>query len=289
MQQAIDYDLNFYSYLTGLIEALGTITVHKIYSKYKNYYPKMIIVFRLNDIPLAEKLMSITKAGRDEKKQYCAIWHLESIENVIKIIKVINGLMRTPKIKALYHAIHWFNNYLNTYIKPLPLDPSPVDSNGWLAGFSDGNSNFSMTLTHRKKKGGIIYKKVQAFFHLKLKHNYFRKALEQVSISYFNILSEISRYFRVNLYSRSRQRKKKFFYVYKVIVNNIKSHRKVIEYFDGYPLYSSKYLTFICWKHIVEQIIISDGKLLSENIQDVRAQFNKNHTIFYFSLLDSMV
>jgi hypothetical protein len=114
-----------------------------------------------------------------------------------------------------------------------------------LAGFSDGDSNFSITLTDRKKKGSITSKRVRAFFRIELRQNYHREAsVEQGGISYFRILSEISRYYDVNLYSRSREQGDKIYYSYMVIAHSIPSHLKVIEYFDRYPLYSSKYLAY---------------------------------------------
>jgi hypothetical protein len=73
----------------------------------------------------------------------------------------------------------------------------------------------------------------------------------------------------------------------------MQSHLKVIEYFDRYPLYSSKYLAYKDWKHVVEQIRLREGKpLTSENIleiQKIKAQFKISHTKFDFSHLDSIV
>jgi hypothetical protein len=219
---------------------------------------------------------------------------IQNINDVIKIIKIINGFMRTPKIEALHRAINWYNNNMSTNIEPLGLDLSPIDSNAWLAGFSDGDSNFSITLTDRKKEGKITSKRVRAFFRIELRQNYHREAsVEQGGISYFRILSEISRYFDVNLYSRSREQGDKIYYSYTVIAHSIPSHLKVIEYFDRYPLYSSKYLAYKDWKYVVEQIRLRDGKpLTSENIleiEKIKAQFNNNRTVFDFSHLDSIV
>src|SRR6266704_1646121 len=47
------------AYLAGLIEADGSFAIHDKDSKAKKYLPKILIVFSLNDSPLAEKLMSI--------------------------------------------------------------------------------------------------------------------------------------------------------------------------------------------------------------------------------------
>ena len=55
--------------------------------------------------------------------------------------------MRIPKIEALHRVIN--ENY-NSFIVYLCLDEFHIDSNSWLAGFTDGN--FSITVYDRKKK-----------------------------------------------------------------------------------------------------------------------------------------
>jgi len=284
------------AYLAGLIEADGSFAIHDENSKAKRYLPKIIIVFSLNDIPLAEKLISVTKVGKlyNKPQQGCILWQIQKTEDVIKIINLINGFMRTPKIEALYRAIKWYNDFYNMDIKLLDLDKSPINSNAWLAGFSDGDGNFSINLTDRKKKGTITTKRVQAFFRLELRQNYHRNSLvNQVGISYFDVLDIIARYLGVNLYSRSREQNDKIFYSYMVISHNIQSHIKVIDYFDRYPLYSSKYLTYKDWKYVVEQIKLRGGKpLTAENILEInkiKAQFNKNRKNFDFTHLESIV
>ena len=282
-------------YLAGLIEADGSFAVHDKNSKAKKYAPKIFIVFSLNDNPLAEKLASIIQVGKIYKKenQGSVLWSIQNSEDVIKIIHIINGYMRTPKIEALHRAIAWYNDNMNTDIKPLDLDLSPIDSNSWLAGFTDGDGNFSITLTDRKKKGVVTSKRVQAFFRIELRQNYHKEvSIVQGGISYFEILDKIARYLKVNLYSRSREQKDKIFYVYMVISHNSESHKKTIEYFDRYPLYSSKHLAYKDWKYTVEQIQLRSGKpLTAENIkeiQKIKDQFNNNRKEFYFTHLDTI-
>lgn len=68
---------------------------------------------------------------------------------LLKVIKLMNGHMRTPKIEALHRIIEWFNNeIIYDQIVPLGLDSSPLSSNSWLAGFieADGNFYFSINL-----------------------------------------------------------------------------------------------------------------------------------------------
>jgi DNA-binding transcriptional regulator WhiA len=92
------------SYLAGLIEGDGTIVTP---SK-KGYAPQIIIVFNLKDLPLAEHLQFIIKCGKIQKPKGRGyiLWAIQDIEGIIKIINLINGYMRTPKIEALHRLIN---------------------------------------------------------------------------------------------------------------------------------------------------------------------------------------
>lgn len=72
--------------------------------------------------------------------------------------------MRTPKIEALHRAIKWYNDHYNINIKSLGLDQSPINSNARLAGFTDGDGNFSINLVDRKKKKRCNYYKKSTSF-----------------------------------------------------------------------------------------------------------------------------
>ena len=284
------------SYLAGLIESDGSFAIHDKDSNAKKYRPKILIVFNLADKPLAKKLADITNAGTvyDKKNAGYVIWQIQDIEGVIKIINIINGYMRTPKIEALHRAIRWFNEFYNYNIDCLGLDLSPIDSNAWLAGFTDGDGNFSISLTDRKKKGNITTKRVQTFFRIELRQNYHRYAsVEQGGTSYFVILSKIASYLGVNLYSRTREQKDKVFYAFMVISHSEASHVKVINYFNRFPLYSSKYLAYKDWSYLVEQTRLRAGKVLTKEeiseVEAIKAQFNNKRTSFDFSHLDTLI
>lgn len=282
-------------YLAGLIEADGSIAVHNKDSNAKKYRPKILVVFSTADEPLAKKLANITNAGKVYNKNNagCVIWHIQKTEDVIKIINIINGYMRTPKIEALHRAINWFNEFDKCSIDTLGLDLSPIDSNAWLAGFTDGDGNFSITLTNRKKKGNITSKRVQAFFRLELRQTYHGDvSVEQGGTSYFVILSKIATYLGVNLYSRTREQNDKVFYAFMVISHSAASHANVISYFDRFPLYSSKYLAYKDWYYVVEQAKLRAGKVLTpkeiSEVEKIKAQFNSKRKSFDFSHLDSL-
>jgi len=71
------------------------------------FRPKIIIVFNEKDKPLAEKLSTELKVGKviDRFKGGHVILQILAKQEVLKIINLINGYMRTPKIEALHRAI----------------------------------------------------------------------------------------------------------------------------------------------------------------------------------------
>lgn len=72
--------------------------------------------------------------------------------------------MRTPKLEALHRAIRWINEKDNSSIPCLGIDTSPLNSNSWLAGFTDADGNFSITVYNRKKNSKVLKTNVQTFF-----------------------------------------------------------------------------------------------------------------------------
>lgn len=136
---------------------------------------KIIIVFHINDRPLAERLSAVLKLGIVVSRSSAGHVLLQILakEEVFKIINLINGHMRTPKIEALHRAIRWINEKDNSSIPCLGVDTSPLNSNSWLAGFTDAEGNFS--ITNRKKNSKLVRTNVQIFFRIEVKQNYSRE------------------------------------------------------------------------------------------------------------------
>ena len=288
----VNKNSNFASYLAGLIEGDGYIGVQQPNSKTKVVYrPKIIIVFNINDKPLAEKLCSELKVGKiiDREKAGHVLLQILAKEEVLKMIHLINGFMRTPKIEALHRAINWINKQDNTYIACLGLDLSPLDSNSWLAGFTDADGSFTISLTERKKNGVSLGKRVQTFFRIEVKQNYSREVTQnQGGSSYFNILTEIAAFLTVNLYTRTRKTENKVFYAFLAVAHNSRSHEIARRYFDRFPLYSSKYLAYKDWCLVQD---LHRGNLTKEKLDKIKMiknNFNSKRKVFNFSHLDSL-
>jgi hypothetical protein len=279
-------------YLAGLIEGDGHIAVHDKSSKSKVFRPKILIVFNEKDKPLANRLSAVLGVGKviDRSKAGHVLLQILAKGEVLKVINLINGYMRTPKIEALHRAINWINENDNTSIPLLDLDLSPIDSNSWLSGFSDADANFSITIYDRKKNEKVIRTNVQTFFRIEVKQNYSRYVtIDQGGSSYFFILTKIASFFTVNLYTRTRYKEDKVYYAFMAIAHNSRSHEIVRKYFNNFPLYSSKYLSYKDWCKVQD---LHKGKLLNKEclteIKKIKSQFNNKRKNFDFSHLNNL-
>jgi LAGLIDADG endonuclease/Cytochrome C and Quinol oxidase polypeptide I len=246
-------------YLAGLIEGNGTISVHNPNNTTKIFSPKIIIVFKKTDLPLANYLQNITKCGQVliKPERGYVLWQIQDIVSIFTIVSIINGFMRTPKIEALYRIIDWLNNYIinnnninnllgpeatNTYIlENQPLDSSPIDNNAWLSGFTDADGNFSINIQKRTNKNST---RVQLTYRLEINQNYNKSDIEANKESFFPIISKIGLYLGVTVYSRSRIINDKIYYSFIVLSHNKLSNSKVCDYFNKFSLLSSKFLDY---------------------------------------------
>ena len=122
--------------------------MHDKNSKSKVYRPKILIVFNIHDRPLAEKLSAILKVGKviDRSSAGHVLLQILAKEEVLKIINLINGRMRTPNFfycrfalkrkyyryrgqykKKKYGSIFFF---INKKDKNPPLPPPPGGGQG---------------------------------------------------------------------------------------------------------------------------------------------------------------
>jgi hypothetical protein len=317
-------------YLSGLIEGDGTFAVHDTNSMAKKYNPMIIVVFKKADLPLANYLCGLTQCGKVyvKSERGYVLWQISDIVSVFKICCIINGYMRTPKHESLNRAISWFNQYIIinkdskltstksilSIIYPIeckPLDDSAIDSNSWLAGFTDADGNFSINIHKRKNKN---YTRVQPCFSLEIRQTYHRinnhisesssnnvgdnKSQKTITLSpthkgmtggeegYFYIMSKIANYFKVNLYNRSRTLNNKVFSSFTIMAHNQNSLYISINYFNKYPLLSSKYLDYLDWLTIVElrRMNVNTLSYLDKAII-TRKDFNKSRTTFTWNHL----
>lgn len=122
---------NLNSYLAGLFEGDGHIWLQKDVGKMaKKHNPRFCITFGLKNEPLAKKLLSIIEFGhiRYKPQDNAVVLTISPVKGLTRIVKLINGELRTPKIDQLYNLIDWLNKHHNTNIPKLPLRGTPLGS-----------------------------------------------------------------------------------------------------------------------------------------------------------------
>jgi len=144
------------SYLAGLIESDGSIIIPKnSLSK-----PTIKIVFNIKDRPLANCLMERLGSGSIQSASENAVLYvIRDKLGIVNIVNLINGEFRTPKIKALHKIIDWINanpKYNNSnIIDKMPLNTTPLGSNSWFSGFTEGDGSFNIRVTEGIKYNNI--------------------------------------------------------------------------------------------------------------------------------------
>lgn len=214
----------------------------------------MSIVFNSKDKPLALQLMKTLGYGSLQKSnvESAVLLVIRNKGGLIDLISLVNGKFRTPKIASLYLLIDWVNDsrtyssIIGTKIKKLPLDSSNLASNAWLSGFSEGDSSFQIRITEGK------YNHISTYYEISQ-----GRLDSQLLEGYKDILQNIANFFlgslsEVYLSKFDISGKQKF---YRAKTTSKLGANEVIQYFNRFPLFSSKYLDFLSWKEATNLIV----------------------------------
>lgn len=234
--------LNYW--LAGLIEGDGSIII----PNNKLQYPYIRIAFHEKDLPLAKKLTEWVGYGNinEVKSSKLVVWTVYEEEALKDLINRINGKMRTPKVHRLDKLIDWYNlsnKKAGHLLVSKGLDSTPLDSNAWLAGMSDADSNFNIIISSPFGRNSI---RIQTHWRLEFS----QKTYHGYDQLYWGSL--ISSFLNTTLYSRSREIEGRLYSSFIVMTYSEKSNQTIIDYFNKYPLLSTKYLDFKDWVRVVE-------------------------------------
>ena len=282
---------NFASYLTGLIEGDGSIIVPtKDITSYKPFFE---ITFHIDDLILAQNIQSIIGGNIRLKQNYCVLI-IKKKSEVLYIMNLLNGKMRTPKIEALHRMITWYNLNYHTKIKILGIDISPLQTNNWLAGFIDADGSFYLNWLLDKKG---LATSLQYYMRIAQRKNY-SKLNNFFKTSYFIIMQKIANFLYVPLRFRNRLRKSGLTEsAYEVRSANYISNYTILSYLLQYPLFSYKYLNINVQLNLLRLSLnknykLSNGLSNLENLKlkskgynlssDKRVKYHSNHISIYF-------
>jgi hypothetical protein len=168
--------------------------------------------------------------------------------------------------------------------KILPLSETPIDSDAWLAGFTDADGNFNLNIS--KRKNGK--KRVQIMFRIEVKQFYNKSLIRNSEnfSSFIPVCSMIAEFFGLGIYYRTRKEK-----YHSILISSMSFHTnvKVIKYFNTFPLFSSKYLDYSNWKMVYDMQkkklhLTLEGLKICE---EIKRNYNKKRSKFSWDHLNN--
>lgn len=248
-----------YSYLSGLLEGDGNIFVPKDIKG----QPSISFALPTKDLPLFLLIQRDLKHGHiykiKGKNAYQYI--ISNLEGIVLIMNYINGFMRTKKILKLYELIDFLDTkYPGKYnIKKLPLDNSDIKDNAWFAGFTESDGCFYIRIS---KNSNCNTYKVHCKYEL-------AQAYDKNDYT-FNIMTKISEFLLVDLKVKKK--------LYWIATGSYKSNDILIDYFNKYSLYGSKYLDYLDWCKVLEIVKNKKKNEKLEIIKNIKYHMNTKRT-----------
>ena len=287
-------------YLAGLFEGDGHIVLSKSIieeSKVKNTSPSIAITFVNKDLPLINKLLE--KFGgrlRFKDKENAIVWIIGSHKELVNMINLLNGYLRTPKIIKFNELIVWLNYKYNYNIPIHSPDTNDLNENGWLAGFIDADGGFKLRFTEKlicENTSKVLSKgRIEVRFALEQ-----RKYLNGDSIdvnnniySYEAIMLLIYSFFglstNLRLSTHNVAAKAQTYFI--VEVTSLTKLNILIQYLKTYPLLTAKRNDYDDWLKVYNLMLANkhlteSGKL---SIKQIKSNMNRKRGVFNWDHLN---
>ena len=286
---------NLNSYLTGLFEATGHIILSKVInSKGKISYPYIAITFVNKDLPLINKL--VEKFGgrlRFKNKENAIVWIVNNHKELVNLINLMNGYLRTPKLTKFNDLISWLNDKYLYNIPIYSIDVRDLNVNGWLAGFIDADGGFKIRYTEKRineQTNKVLTKgRIEVRFALEQRQNLnLPNYINNQDNSYKFIMLKIQSFFGIeNNLKTSKHNIDQNYWI--IEVTSLTKLKYLIQYLNNFPLLTAKRNDFDDWLTVYKLIenkkhLTEDGKLLIKqiklNMNRKRQKFNWDHLVY---------
>lgn len=243
-------------YLAGLIEGDGSIYTPKEGLK---TVPQIEITFDIRDIELFKKIQSILGGGyiniRSNGNSGRLIIRKQEI--LLKLVLLLNGHMRTPKIEALHRLILWFNIKNNSSIPLLDFDTVPLKDSSWLSGMLEADGSFYLNWKYNKNDMPIA---ITYYLRISQKQTYTRKLDSSLNESNLQFMDKIAKSLNTNVTSIVRDKSNYTEKAYEVRTDTIDSRLQLFNYLNNYPLFGYKYYSQIYLYKIHNLVIEKEYK-----------------------------
>nr|YP_008816103.1 putative LAGLIDADG homing endonuclease [Microspora stagnorum]AGZ90351.1 putative LAGLIDADG homing endonuclease [Microspora stagnorum] len=208
----------FGQYLAGLLEGDGTIIVPDL--ELVKRRPVVRICFHIKDESLAVFLKDRIGYGHlvYPKTGNYLLLEISDTKGLCRIVNLVNGFFRTPKLEAFERLINWLQQRVNEPVSSKGMDSSPLTSTAWLSGFTDADGNFHVIIAPRKNKKLI---RIQTQFRIEVRQAY--KRVSSYGSTYWDVVSDIARLLGTNVYARSRSVNETIYYTYFFVASSRRS------------------------------------------------------------------
>lgn len=273
---------NIGPYLAGLFEGDGNIWIENK-AKGKTHNPRFTITFAIKNEPLAKKLLDIIGSGFIKYKynDNACILTVSAVVQLKKIVYLINGELRTPKIHQLHNLIDWLNKNHKTNLNKFPLKENSLLEDKWLSGFVDADGSFSIQHTNLECPA----KKKNISCRLRIE----QRQLDPVTNeSYKSVMQQIAGSLECKLSTRKQKSTNNEYYI--LAAYSKTSLVIIINYFKNNLLFSSKYLDYKDWEKAA-YLILEDNHFIEENvfrIEQLKNSMNNKRTYFNWDHLNKL-
>ena len=258
-------NLKLSSYLTGFIEGNGIIKIPKIKKSVKGriYHPSIKVHFNYTDHYLGSILSSKFQIGSLSKKKGLEgfVLTIKNYPEIILLISLINGNMRTSQIYSLYNLIDWVNlRFKDLHIPKKPLNDSPLDSNAWLSGFIEALGHFPVRISEQLK--------VECKFELS------QRQKDLIGYNNLDFLEILAKFLLTSVTAIKINKPNRG---YRVRTINLNGNVILENYLNTFPLYGKKYFDYKDWIKVLEKF--KSGQLTDkstiEEINSIKSGMNE--------------
>lgn len=270
------------SYLAGLWEGDGHIILPK-YNKVCKLIntPCFAITFGDKQLPLVEKLVKIYGGWiRHKTKQKAIVWTIQKKLDLLNIVKILNGHLRSPKIYEFNQLINYLEVLFNTNLFRQSISNIPLADNYWLAGFVDADGGFKIRYTFKRINeitGKVLSKqRIEVRFVIEQ-----RQTHPKNQEPYLFMMKQIAEFLSVNL-NLSKHNTKHYWIVE---VASLAKLQILINYLNTYPLFTTKHNDYKDW--LKAFALVKQNKHLTElsksQIFAIKSNMNRKRTLFDWS------
>lgn len=198
-------------------------------------------------------------------------------ESLFKIVKLLSGCLRSPKLVKFNILIGFLNDKLDLSLSPETADNTPLSSNSWLAGFIDADGSFAIDYSTTAKK-----------FRIGVRLRIEQRMIDPYSgLSYETLFLQIAEFLKCNLKISTHNVDKKYFIL---AATSKLSISQILDYFTKFSLFSCKHLDYLDWS-MASNIWLSGKAYEPENkikIQDLKMGMNSKRTYYNWDHLSKL-